>query len=45
MSEIFNFKLPKELIAQYPLKERGKARLMVVFKNKGEIALKIFLRI
>jgi len=42
MSEIFNFKLPKELIAQYPLKERGKARLMVVFKKKGEIIEDIF---
>jgi len=42
MSEIFNFKLPKELIAQYPLKEREKARLMVVFKDKGEIAEDVF---
>ncbi len=42
MSEIFDFNLPKELIAQYPLKEREKARLMVVFKNKEEIIEDVF---
>jgi len=42
MNEIFNFNLPKELIAQYPLKEREKARLMVIFKEKGEIVEDIF---
>ncbi|MGC8976615.1 MAG: tRNA preQ1(34) S-adenosylmethionine ribosyltransferase-isomerase QueA [Candidatus Ratteibacteria bacterium] len=42
MREIFNFELPKELIAQYPLKERGKARLMVVYRKNGEIKEDIF---
>ncbi|MCM8771882.1 MAG: tRNA preQ1(34) S-adenosylmethionine ribosyltransferase-isomerase QueA [Candidatus Omnitrophica bacterium] len=42
MEEIFKFELPKELIAQFPLKEREKARLMVVYKHKKEIKEDIF---
>ncbi|MFN3551427.1 MAG: S-adenosylmethionine:tRNA ribosyltransferase-isomerase, partial [Endomicrobiia bacterium] len=42
MDKIFNFDLPKELIAQYPLKEREKARLMVIFRNSGKIKEDIF---
>lgn len=40
--KIPNFHLPKELIAQYPLKERENARLMVVIKKTGEIIHDIF---
>jgi len=39
---MFKLKLPKELIAQYPLKEREKARLMIVYRKKGEIIEDIF---
>jgi len=42
MSEMFNYSLPKELIAQYPLKEREKARFMVVDRKTDEIYEKIF---
>ncbi|HOK57294.1 MAG TPA: tRNA preQ1(34) S-adenosylmethionine ribosyltransferase-isomerase QueA [bacterium] len=42
MSEIFNFDLPKELIAQYPLKEREKARLMIVHRENKEIKEDLF---
>lgn len=35
--EDFNFDLPKELIAQHPLKNRDESRLMVVDKNTGEL--------
>ena len=40
--EIFDYNLPKELIAQYPLKEREKARLMVVDRKSGNIIESIF---
>ncbi len=33
----FNYQLPQELVAQYPLKERDKARLMVINRVTGEI--------
>ena len=38
----FNFELPKELIAQFPAKERDESRLMVVHKESGKIEHKIF---
>ncbi len=33
----FDFELPRELIAQRPLKDKGEARLMVIDRQKGEI--------
>jgi len=42
MREIFDYKLPRELIAQYPLKEREKARLMVIDRKTGSIKETIF---
>ena len=41
----YDFHLPKELIAQYPLEQRDKSRLMVVHKDSGEIEHKIFYQI
>ena len=38
----FNFKLPAELIASHPNKERDDARLMVVNRTTGEISHHIF---
>ena len=38
----FNFKLPKELIAQYPVDYRDESRLMVVHKDSGKIEHKVF---
>jgi len=38
----FKFNLPKELISQYPLKEREKAKLMVVNRKNGKIIHDIF---
>lgn len=38
----FKFKLPDELIAQYPAPHRDKSRLMVVHRKTGEIEHKIF---
>jgi S-adenosylmethionine:tRNA ribosyltransferase-isomerase len=38
----FDYLLPKELIAQYPLPERDLARLLVVDRLSGKIAHKIF---
>ena len=38
----FNYNLPKELIAQVPLKNRDKSRLMVLNRNKKTIEDKIF---
>lgn len=38
----FDYDLPKELIAQYPLQERAQCRLMVVDRAAGTIAHKIF---
>jgi len=37
MSTPFHYHLPEDLIAQYPLKEREKARLMVINRQNGEI--------
>ena len=33
----FDYELPKELIAQTPLKERSSSRLLVLNKNTGKI--------
>lgn len=33
----FDYKLPKELIAQYPLKKRDSCRLLVIERNSGKI--------
>lgn len=38
----FKFKLPDELIAQYPALHRDESRLMVVHRKTGEIEHKIF---
>ena len=38
----FKFKLPEELIAQYPAKNRDESRLMVVDSTKGTIEHKVF---
>jgi S-adenosylmethionine:tRNA ribosyltransferase-isomerase len=38
----FNFDLPDELIARYPMEERDECRLMVIHKKTGEIEHKIF---
>jgi len=38
----FDYTLPKDLIAQYPLKERQKARLMLLGKETGAISEEVF---
>ena len=38
----FNFDLPQELIAQDPLEDRSSSRLMVLNKESGEIAPRMF---
>ena len=38
----FNFKLPKELIAQHPTLNRDESRLMVLHKKTGKIEHKMF---
>lgn len=38
----FKFKLPDELIAQYPAKHRDESRLMVLHRKSGEIEHKTF---
>lgn len=38
----FNFKLPKEQIAMYPVKHRDESRLLVLHKDTGEIEHKQF---
>ena len=38
----FDYNLPKELIAQYPLKERDSARLLVLNRAKGTIEHRVF---
>ena len=40
--EDFNFDLPEELIAQEPIKDRSKSRLLVLNKASGKIEHKIF---
>ncbi len=41
-TEDFNYELPKELIAQEPLKDRAASRLLVMDKNTGEIKHRTF---
>ena len=41
----FKFKLPEELIAQYPEKNRDECRLLVLHKKSGEIEHKTFANI
>ena len=38
----FDFKLPEELIAKYPAKERDESKLMVIHKESGKIEHKQF---
>ncbi len=38
----FDFELPKELIAEYPSKNRDESRLMVVHRDTGKIEHKVF---
>ena len=38
----FKFKLPEELIAQYPAKHRDESRLMVLDRKTGEIEHRVF---
>lgn len=38
----FNYDLPEELIAQFPIKDRSSSRLMVVDKKTSEIEHKVF---
>ncbi|MBN2365827.1 MAG: tRNA preQ1(34) S-adenosylmethionine ribosyltransferase-isomerase QueA [Calditrichaeota bacterium] len=40
--EDFQYELPQELIAQYPLKDRDSCRLMVLDRESGEISHKKF---
>jgi len=39
---LFNYELPKELIAQTPLSDRASSRLMVLNRGKGEISHNTF---
>ncbi len=38
----FNYELPEELIAEYPVENRDESRLMVVHRDSGKIEHKIF---
>lgn len=38
----FKFKLPTDLIAQYPIEERDESRMMVVHRASGEIEHRVF---
>ena len=38
----FKFKLPEELIAQYPSENRDECKLMVVHRRSGEIEHRVF---
>ena len=38
----FKFKLPEELIAQYPSRHRDESRLMVIDRKTGEIGHHVF---
>ena len=41
----FDYELPKELIAQTPLKDRSSSRLLVLDKNSGDIVHEHFTNI
>jgi len=41
----FNYTLPKELIAQYPLEDRGTAKLLVLERKTGQISHSLFHKI
>lgn len=43
--EDFDFYLPKELIAQYPLESRDSSRMMVIDRKTGTISHRIFMEI
>jgi len=43
--DLFDFNLPEELIAQTPLEERTKSRLMVLEKESGELTHTVFKQI
>ncbi|MCM8762442.1 MAG: S-adenosylmethionine:tRNA ribosyltransferase-isomerase, partial [Candidatus Omnitrophica bacterium] len=45
MKEIFEYRLPRELIAQYPLQEREKAHLMILYRKTRRIEETIFEKI
>ena len=38
----FDYELPKELIAQTPLKDRSSSRLLILNKNTGELKHEVF---
>jgi len=38
----FDYDLPKELIAQTPLKDRSSSRLLILNKNTGELKHEVF---
>lgn len=44
-TEDFKYNLPQELIAKYPPKRRGESKLLVLDKEKGEIAHKKYFNI
>lgn len=43
--DLFDYELPEELIAQEPLKERDKARMLVLKKDSGEIEHSYFYKL
>ncbi len=38
----FKYRLPEELIAQYPVENRDESRMMVLHRNSGEIEHRLF---
>lgn len=44
-TSLFNYKLPKELIAQHPIKNRDQSRLLILNKKTNELAHKHFYEI
>jgi len=42
MNMAFEYDLPRELIAQYPLKEREKARMMLLYRDNGRVEEDVF---
>ena len=41
-TDLFDYRLPTELIAQYPLKRRGASRMLVLQRDAGEISHRRF---